>query len=169
MQLTQDEMIEIYESLVKPFQHPDPMGYMTRALLLSNGDPDFVNLKGELGFMPVSPKRAFEMTGAKEVQSLQNNVIATLSMDKILFEEYEGDLERMIVSFHWEDSSGNFSSEQSDFLEEVNSERNDMKDLLYPRLATVKDVIELLEDNMVDTRLNSSKKSFFEKLLNYKK
>lgn len=166
MILTQTELLELYEGVVKPFGHPDPLGFMTRALLLSEGDPDYVNLSNEVGFMPVVPDRALDMVGASEVQSLQGNVVATLAMDRLNFDKYRG-IDEMILVFHFGESviQSGPNKEQRDFLNEVKEARPDTYDLLYPRMATVADVIEVLGKSNVDKRLTQGEVSFFEFLL----
>jgi len=166
MRLTERELLELYEAVVKPFEHPDPLGYMVRALLVSEGDPDFIDGDGDRGFMPVNPSRATETTGVQEVQSLQNNVIATLSLDRILYENYQS-IDDMIIAFHFGDEAvaEEYTGEQKAFLDAVNDGRPEVEDLLYPPLATVEDVIKLLSESESKKKMTKSRKDFFRKLI----
>ena len=139
MRLTIDELREIYEAAVKAFGHPDPLGYMTRAILLSEADPDYIDLDNKQGFMPVESSRAVEMTGASEVQSLEANLMATLTMDKMLYEQYEGDLDKMVIAFTYGEIGDVYTAEQRAFLEEIAEEREVVIDcftLDWPQLVT---------------------------------
>lgn len=165
MQLTVSELQEIYESVIKPFGHPDPVGYMVRALLTSDGDADYVGLDGKRGFMPVDSKRAFDMVGSQEVQSLQGNLVTTLAMDRMLYTQEQGSIDKMVVAFHWGYASEEATKEQLEFLNEIQQERGDMYSLLFPRNATVKDVVEMIDSGLVNDKLNQVNKSFVERLL----
>lgn len=166
MILETQELLQLYEAVVKPFGHPDPLGYMARALLESEGDPDYIDVEGKRGFMPVDPARALEMTGASEIQSLQSNLVATLTMDRMLFEDYRS-IDDMIIAFHYGDdaTSGDKTKSQSDFIALVNEGRQDVHRLMYPPFATVKDVIKALDERNVDRRLSTDEKNFFSYLL----
>lgn len=166
MKLTPKQLLEIYEGVIKPFGHPDPLGYVSRALLESEGDPDFVDVEGKRGFMPVLPEVALEMTGATEVQSLQGNIVATLTMDRMLFDKYRS-VDAMMVAFHFGESElrDEFTKKQKDLIELVNDSRTYTQQLMYPPIAKVKDVIEILDERRVDKRLSSKEKSFFSYLL----
>ena len=164
--LTPKELLQLYESVIKPFGHPDPLGYLTRALLESDGNPDYVDVEGKRGFMPVLPEVALEMTGATEVQSLQGNVVATLTMDRMLFDKYRT-VDSMMIAFQYgEDSLGDTPTKhQKEFINEVNESRGYTQQLVYPPLATVSDVIDALDERDVDKRLTGKEKSFFSYLL----
>ena len=168
MILKPKELTQLYEAVIKPFGHPDPLGYMTRALLESEGDPDFIDASDKRGFMPANPTRAMEMVGATEVQSLQGNVIATLAMDRLLFDEY-GSIDKMILAFHYDPDNDieldEPNKDMKDFIKEVNESRKDMLHLMYPPLATVSDIINALDERKVDVRLSAKEKSFFSYLL----
>lgn len=166
MKLGQEELMQLYEAVVKPFEHPDPLGYMVRALLVSEGDPDFIDGDGDRGFMPVSPSRATQMTGVQEVQTLQNNVIATLTMDRMLYEQYQS-IDDMIVAFHFGEEvvQEEYQGDEKAFLEAVTEAHEDVEDLLHPPLATVDDVISLLDQSDSCGKMSKSRKTFFKKLI----
>lgn len=165
MELTQEELIELNEALIKPFGHPDPLGYVARVLATSGGDPDYVDLRGKMGFMPVKSQRAMDMTGAQSVVGLEDNVIATLTMDRMLITQYNGDVDRAMIDFHFENSVNPYTVEQEGFIEGINQARLEVKKLLYPRLATVKDVIEALDQSTISEKLDNKTKKFIEKLM----
>lgn len=158
------ELLELYEGVIKPFEHPDPLGYLTRAIISSGGDSDFYE-DGRVGFMPVNPTTALQLTGANEVFSLQSNVVTTLSIDRLNFEKYQG-VNDMILAFHFDDFQfGNVTRKQQQFIDEIDESRSEVNDLLFPRFATVDDVVKLLQDNQDDFDLKDSHKKFFEFLL----
>lgn len=166
MILSQQELLELYEAVVKPFGHPDPMGFMTRAILLSGGDPHFV--EGiKRGFMPVNPNTAFELVGATEVQSLEGNVIASLAIDRINFDKFQN-VDDMVISFHFENDvidTLNRTPKQQTLLNDIEESRNDVNQLIYPPLATVDDVIKVLTANQESADISKDQKDFFKLLL----
>lgn len=166
MELSSRELLQIYESMIKPFGHPDPLGFITRVLLLSGGDPDYIDSDGNQGFMPVMADVAIEMTGVPEVQTLQNNLTATLTIDRLYFESLTS-VDRMIIAFHFseEEATGTLTNEHLDFLNDVNEGRKESLAILYPPIATVENVIELLNEDLIDERLSTNEKSFFKTLL----
>lgn len=152
MILTAQELREVYEGLVLPFGHPDPIGYMTRAYLLSGGDTDYFGGDGKVGFMPVEPERAAVMIGVQDVASLQNNVAATVTMDMMYFQMYQ-DIDNMIVAFHFgeqavDEVTGTYTGDIKSFLEEIDDARGIMREIVSPRRATVNDVLVMLRDYM---------------------
>lgn len=166
MILSTNQLVELYEGLVKPFGHPDPLGYMTRALLTSEGDPDFIDVAGKRGFLPVLPELALEMTGVTEVQSLQSNIITTLTMDRMWFDQFRN-IDKMIVAsqFGPDEVNDELSKDQKVFVDSIDDARADTYQLMYPPMATVKDVIEVLNLSRVDRRLTTGERDFFELLL----
>lgn len=166
MILPTEELLNVYEGVVKPFGHPDPLGFMTRALLTSEGDPDYIAVDGRRGFLPIQPELALEMTGASEVQSLQGNLVAALTIDRMFFEKLRS-VERMIIATHYgeENVIDEPTGKHKQFIEDINDGREDTRLLMYPPLATVADVIKLLNPDRVDKRLNQDEKDFFELLL----
>ena len=169
MMLTDDNLRDVYDSLVVPFQHPDPIGFITRALLLSNANPDFSG-GGLVGFIPMSSKAAIEITGVPEIQSLHNNVVAALSIDRINFDRY-GTTEDMIIALHFPESISNLpdkTSEHIDFINDIDESREDVILILEPPLATPEDVIKLLDDAK-DKKLTGTRAKFFNALLNGRK
>lgn len=166
MILSVDELRGVYESAVRASGHPDPIGYMARAILDSGGDPDYIGVDGKVGFMPVHPDYAAKLVGATEVQSLQGNIIATLAMDIILFQQTQ-DLRMSMILFHdGQDATQQASDETQDILDELDDARQHMHDTLFPRLATVEDVIKLLGDDGDDNNVTDDKMKFFEYLSN---
>lgn len=169
MILTPQELVEVYEAMVKPFGHPDPLGYMTRALIVSEGDPDYIDVEGKRGFLPVLPQDALELVGAQEVQSLQGNLIASLAMDRVLFDQF-GTVNKMIIAseFGADNVGENLTPKQKQFIEDVDDSREDTHKIMYPPFAKVEDIIKLLDENKIDPRLSNKRKSFFEFLLGKK-
>lgn len=169
MILPTEQLVQVYEGVIKPFGHPDPLGFMTRSLLMSEGNPDFIDVEGKQGFMPALPEVALEMTGATEIQSLQGNLIATLTMDRMFFDKYRS-INDMMIAFHFgEDAALNErSGKQMSLINDVNEAREDTQDLMYPPMATVNDVIKVLDQSRVDRRLTTKETNFFEYLLGVK-
>lgn len=161
MILSDTELRELYVGLVKPFQHPDPLGYMTRVLLLSEGDPDFVEGR-ERGFLPVDMTYAIEETGVPETQSLENNITATLALDRINFDRY-GSVDDMVIATHYEGivDPDNYTAEQTDFLNAIEEARVEVLSILEPPLATVDDVIDLLNLNREGVGVTKKQEDFF--------
>lgn len=166
MILTANQLVELYEGVIKPFGHPDPLGYITRALIVSEGDPEYIGVDGRRGFMPVLPDLALELVGAQEVQSLEANIIATLTIDRLYFDEL-GSIDKMIIAFEFgiDSISETLTKNQSDFIEDVNDSREESQLIMYPPLATVNDVIDILEASLVDPRLSTKEKDFFQFLV----
>lgn len=155
MILTAQELREVYEGLVLPFGHPDPIGYMTRAYLLSGGDSDYFGGDGKIGFMPVEPERAATMIGVQDVASLQNNVAATVMMDMMYFNMYR-DIDNMIVAFHFgeeavDEVTGTYTGNIRAFLDEVDNGRGVMREIVSPPRATLNDVLRMLKDYVSKT------------------
>lgn len=174
MKLSDEELRVLYQGTVKPFQHPDPLGYMTRALILSEGDPDFVD-GDDRGFLPIRPQQVTDL-GVAEVQSLENNVIATLTLDRLNFDKY-GTVDNMVLATHFPDepllegdtlNESSRTSEQNQFLNDIEDARVDVLNILEPRLATVEDVIKVLSDNRDNMGISKERKEFFSYLLELK-
>lgn len=148
MILAPSQLRDVYEALVVPMGHPDPIGYMTRAVVMSGGDDEYVGGDGKLGFMPVDPTTALEMTGNGNVYTLQDNVSVTVTMDLMFFQTY-GRLEDMMIAFHFGEElipgDGVYRGRVKSFIDNVNELRKDMRDVVSPRRATVKDVFKLLK------------------------
>lgn len=142
--MTHNELRSLYDSVVKQSGHPDPVGYMARAVAFSDANPDYIDIEGRQGFMPVTPDRALKEVGAKNVSILENNVPATLAMDMLYFEQF-GRIEDMIVAFHeGVDAVGNPSDDLRELLDNLPELRQGMTEIIAPRLATVDDVIAIL-------------------------
>lgn len=166
MILSAEELQDLYEAVIKPFGHPDPLGFVTRAIIFSGGDPDYIDTDGLVGFMPVDPTLAMDMVGAQEVQSLQGNLVATLAIDRILFNEYKS-INEMIVRFHFPEVQENVleTKQAKDLIKEVNETREEILDIMYPKLATVDDVIKLIQERDKTTKLTDNQSKFFDKLI----
>lgn len=168
MILTDDELRELYVGLVKPFQHPDPLGFMTRALLLSEGDPDFVDGK-DRGFMPLNGTYIIDTTGVPETQSLENNITGALAIDRLNFDQYK-DVDLMVIASHEEGvfDPNNLTSEQNTFLSEIQDSREDVLRILEPPLATIDDVVKLLTATRDNVNIPANQLDFFDYLLTNK-
>ena len=159
MELSPDDLREIYEALIKPSGHPDPMGFMARIILTSGGDPDYVHVDGKMGLMPVTPDYAFNITGSKDVQSLQGNIMTTLAMDTMLFQNLKS-LKMAIIKFHDGFDAESPSPETAEILEELPDARIEIRDAMYPPLATVADVIRLITPDD-KTNISNERLDFF--------
>ena len=95
MQMEQKDLKMLYEAVIKSSGHPDRMGFMARIMLTSGGDPDYIDIEGKVGLMPVDPSVAAQAVGATDVQSVQGNITATLAMDMLIFQQTM-DVEMMI-------------------------------------------------------------------------
>lgn len=147
--LSGPELRQIYEVLVKPMAHPDPIGYMTRAILTSGGDPDYFGHDNKLGFMPVSMEQVVKVLGqTTDISSLQGNILTTLTMDKLLYEQFMS-IDSMIIAFHFgEEMVDSPTGEATAFINDVNAGRSDMTVVINPPRATVKDVVQMLSETL---------------------
>lgn len=148
MELSNRELRQVYEVLVLPMGHPDPIGYMTRALLLSGGDPEYWGAENKVGFMPVDPALALEMVGIQDVVSLQNNVTTTIIMDQMYYQAL-GNVTDMIVAFTYGSDyvtvDGTYSGGIAKFLNDIDDLRPEVQAIISPRRATVEDVMRMIE------------------------
>ena len=165
MILDDEQLRQLYVGIIKPFQHPDPVGFVTRAILLSGGDSGFWE-DGFVGFMPVRPGDAAREVGASEVVTLSSNVSATLAMDRLNFDTYQT-IDDMVLALHFPDDfeQGKRTKEQTELLEEIENSREDTLFILEPPLATVDDVIKLLKNNADAIHVSEKQKEFFDFLL----
>lgn len=151
MTLTGQQLKGLYQALVLPMGHPDPIGYMTRAFLLTGGDPDYVGGDGKIGFMPVEPQRAIEMTGNSDVTTLENNIATTIIMDLMYYQQYRT-VDDMVIAFHFGEEAisvdGSYTGAFREFLDSVEELRPVVKDIIDPPRATLKDVIKMLKDQL---------------------
>lgn len=139
---------DLYEAFILPMGHPDPIGYVTRAIMESGGETDYYDGRGRMGFMPVDPALAMEMTGVQDVVNLQSNVMTTVLIDQMFFRKY-GDINDMIVAFHFGESALSdvgYTPEQRDFLNEVDEFRPQIQEIVSPRRATLEDVVKMIRD-----------------------
>lgn len=158
--LSPTELRELYKVLILPFGHPDPVGYVARALILSGGDPAFIGEDGTMGFMPVNLKDVEQMLGQRsDITSLEGNVMTTLTMDMMLFDKY-GNIDDMIKMFHFNTTIG-----YDDFIDLVDDTRQEVMEILEPRRATVKDVVRVLEGRFNDAKADSTLKRLIEKII----
>lgn len=153
------ELRELYEGVIKPFEHPDPIGFVTRALLMSEGDDQYIGEDGRFGFMPMTSEQGREV-GVNDVFSLENNVTAALAYDRVKHDEL-GNINDMIKTFHFPDDE---LSKNESFIDEVDESRSDTYSIMYPRFATRKDVIELLTEASDPNKLTKQEKEFFDYL-----
>lgn len=164
MELSQLELVELYEAVIKPSGHPHPLSYITRVLLLSGGDPDYIDITGKIGFMPVLPGYANTLVGSNDVATLQGNIMTTLAMEIKLYQE-TGDLEQMYVMFH--DGIGTVVPSEStkEMLTVLPEAIVETQELVQPRLATVDDVMSMFESTD-DNQLTDDQLKFFKVLVN---
>lgn len=149
--LSARELRQVYEMLVKPMNHPDSVGYMTRALLLSGGDPDYWGSEEKVGFMPVNPSLAYELTGVQDVSSLANNVSATIIMDLMYFQAF-GNVTDMVVAFTYGSDAvtidGSYTGGIAAFLNDIEEMRPEVSRIVSPPRATVNDVLRMVKEQL---------------------
>lgn len=144
----------IYEQFVRPMGHPDPIGYVTRAIMCSAGETEYVGGDGKMGFMPIEPARAQEMVGTTNMLDLPSNVMTTVTIDMMYFDQYNS-LDDMVIAFHFgeEDISlAGYSKEQKRFLKDLEQARVEIGKLVSPPRATVEDVMRLMRDELQGKR-----------------
>ena len=159
MELTTQELQQLYTALIKPSPHPDPLGLMARILMTSEGDPDFIDVDGRTGLIPIHPDRAMEVVGSVDTQTREGNLATAMAMDLLYFEQF-GEIDTMIEMTH-----DGPSAETRAILQEIDQARVEVSELLFPPLATVEDVIRLLKDNEQE-KPNKKRMKFFQGLLN---
>ena len=160
--LSPRELEEVYTAIVSTSGHPDPLGYMARILLTSGGEPNYVDVGGKLGIMPVTPDYALESVGASDVQSLQGNIIATLAMDIQLY-AVARNIEKMIIQFHDGLDASSASEETQGIIDGIPETRQAVVELMFPRRATIEDVIDMLSV-AGETTLTPKMRNFFGEL-----
>lgn len=157
--MTNDELRRLFDSIIKPSGHPDPVGYLARAVAYSDADPNYIDMEGNIGFMPVHPDRAMREVGASTVVTLESNIAATLAMDMQYFQTLQS-VNDMIVAFHEGlEAVGNPSKAMRELLSNLPELRQEMLAIVSPRRATVNDVIRLLtkKNKMHHSRLEAFK------------
>lgn len=165
MILDTKELQMLYQSVVKPFGHPDPVGFMVRAIMGSGGDPDYLDVDGAMGFMPMYPAVAQEMVGNANIASLQGNVTTALAMDQMFFQKYLS-VDDMITAFEFgPEYIGTDTAEVMKFIDEVNDSRPGMLEILEPPNATVADVISIMESSLEPAPASTSTTSFVKSIL----
>lgn len=165
MILTPEELRDVFEVLVKPAGHPDAMGLMARALLTSEGDPDYIDINGKQGFIPLDPDRAMLELGTLDVQSLEGNIMTAIALDIKYFDQYR-DLKRMITATHQSaDTASAPTAATSDLINALPEAKIEVRDLMFPPLATVNDVISVLRAS-TNSKPTKARLTFFKELLN---
>jgi len=152
MELSAAQLKEVYNGILLPLGHPDPFGYIARALYVSGGDDEYYDIDGKQGFMPVLPERAAQMTGNVNVYALADNVSTTAIMDRMFFEQY-GSIDDMIVAFHFGEDAvivGDdiYSGTIKRFLDVINESRPEVRSIVIPPRATLADVIGMLSKQL---------------------
>ena len=160
MILSSQELKQLYRGFLSQFGHPDPLGYIARALLESEGNPAYYGVDGKAGFLPVLPQRAAEMTGSSDVSTLQGNVTATITMDLMFMEQYRN-VEDMIVAFHFGEEAvspgeEDYTGRAKSFLASVALLRPEVASIVDPPRATVNDVMKAIRDSL-DGSVKTSK------------
>ena len=164
-ELTAEELRDVFEVMVKPIGHPDPVGFMARALLTSDGDPDFIDINGKQGFIPLHPDRVVSELGATDVQSLEGNVMTALALDIKYFEQFK-DINKMITGTHQDfETAESPTAETRVILDELADARTETNEFMFPRLATVEDVINALRASVSD-KPSKNRLNFFKEILN---
>lgn len=165
MELSADQLRDLYGAMIRPIGHPDPIGFVARALLLTDGDPDYIDINDKQGFIPLDPDRVMQELGAMDVQSLEGNVSAALAMDIQNLERF-GTMEDAIVATHdGAESVGSPSEETRQMLDDLPEAREEVHALLFPRLATVDDVVKLLRASETEAP-SKTRMKFFKELVN---
>ena len=165
MQLNADQLRDVYDAMIRPIGHPDPIGFIARGLLLTEGDPDYIDINGKQGFIPIDPGQAMQELGSMDVQSLEGNISTAMAMD-IQNLERLGSLEEAIIATHdGADANGVASEETRQMLADLPEAREEVHLLLFPRLATVEDVIGLLRASET-SKPSKTRMSFFKELVN---
>lgn len=146
---------EIFFAVIKTSGHTDPVGYLARAYYLSGGDENF-NQDGKMGFYPVEPGIAFDMVGSNDVFSLTGNIQTTLLMENMLINQVG--YEAMVGMMTGLEELPDFDK----LYEKILS-------ILYPRKATVKDVIKLIKPVLSDKQdISKQEEEFYKLLMDYK-
>ena len=164
MELTIEQLRQLYQTAVKPTGHPDPVGFMARILLTSEGDPDYLDIEGRQGLIPLHPDVAMESVGSIDVQSVEGNVATALALDVRHMQAF-GNIEDMIIATHDGPDAKTPSPETKAMLDDLDDARLETHALLFPPLATVEDVIRLLKDSEV-AKPTKTRMNFFKGLLN---
>ena len=158
MELSTEQLKQLFEGVIRPEAHPDPLGLMARILLTSEGNPDYVDLEGRVGLLPVHPDRAMEVVGSIDAQTIEGNIASVMAMDILFFDQY-GSIQRMIEETH-----GGPNEETRAIWDAYEEMKREVSDLLYPRLATVDDVINILKQSDAETP-SKKRMTFFKELL----
>ena len=166
MELKNEELKVIYQSVVKPFNHPDPVGFIARALLETGGDPDYYGSDDRVGFIPLDPRIAMEKTGIRNMTSLNENIFAAMTIDAMNFEEY-GSIDAMIRAFHFGEKEALNENNQkaTAFIKDVNSSRPAVLEIVSPRKATLKDVMDILKASIKFADANRTVVRFVKQVL----
>lgn len=152
MIVSDTELRGIYEQVVMAMGHPDPIGYITRAIMRSGGESEYIGGDGKMGFMPIEPERAQEMVGSENMLDLYMNVMTTVTIDMMYFSQYN-DIEDMIIAFHWGEEAvtetDGRTKEQKQFLKDLEEGRKEIAKIVSPPRATVEDVMRMIRDEVM--------------------
>lgn len=152
MIVSDTELRGIYEQVVMQMGHPDPIGYVTRAIMQSGGESQYIGGDGKMGFMPIEPERAKEMVGSTNMLDLYMNVMTTVTIDMMYFSQYN-DIEDMIIAFHWGEEAVTDTDvrtkEQKQFLKDLEEGRQEIARIVSPPRATVEDVMRMIRDEVL--------------------
>jgi len=153
MNIEPQELVDVYKAIIEPSGHIDPIGYLSRAYLLSGGDINYHDDEGRIGFYPVKPDDADRVVGSKDVASLQGNIISTLRMEMVLIDE-----------LGYADAISEMTYNKS--LDGIDDIKKLLEDIIFPRKAKVEDIISLLEPFLNDKqKISKTRKQFFDKLI----
>lgn len=144
MKLSNKELRTLYQSIIQVSGHPDPMGLMARILLLTEGDPNYMDAKGRLGMLPLYPEQGMSVQ-IQDVQSMEGNLMAAIALDKQYFANY-GTIKDMVIATHSQDQ-GKLPPEYKDLWKHYAQGKELANNIIFPRLATVMDVIKLMTHN----------------------
>lgn len=160
--LTNDDLRDIYESMVQPSGHQNPMQFMARILLNSGADPDYVGADGKVGLMPVLPSVATSMVGAPEAATLAGNLSATLAMDQLIFQNVTSE-EMAYIKFELGVEASGHTRETKEEWKALPELTIQLRDKLYPPLATVEQVIRILTKR--PDKVSKTRTAFYKKLI----
>lgn len=153
MIITSQQLTDVYVSIIETSGHIDPLGYISRAYLLSGGDINYYDEEGRIGFYPVKPQDAMDIVGSNDVSTLEGNIISTIGMEMVL-----------IDSMGYDDAIKFMTYGKS--LKDINKVKDLIDGIIHPRLATVKDIIDMLKPYLSKTQKVSDKeKKFFKELM----
>jgi hypothetical protein len=153
MRFSDPQIKEIYQALIKPFGHPDPIGFMCRAKMYSDWDSDFVDIySGKRGFMPMTDMFVQAILGQPtgDLTDLQINLQTALMVDMMLYSQVNS-VPAMNYVFDTQDEAGFYNQASSDALNiEIDKLRPNVKRICDPPIATVSDIAKFVMNNTSD-------------------